>query len=422
MPTPSHRCRATTRRSAHKRHKCHNGAVLDAGLRDEVVRLAKAYDAELIEFRRSLHRHPELGRAERLTTRAIVARLAAAGLSPRVLSTGTGAVCDIVGSAGEPPDLGFRGDLDALPLSDAKDVSYRSLVDGVCHACGHDAHTAIVVGVGLVLADLAKQGALTRSVRLIFQPAEELTPGGALDVIADGALAGLREVYALHCDPRLDAGRVGLRAGPITAGASQVRVDLRGPGGHTARPHLTADLVSALGAVVSDLPTLLSRRTDPRAGLSLVWGQVHAGTAANAIPQGGFAEGTIRSLDVDVWQGADLVVADLAGAIAEPYGVEIEVNVRRSVPPCVNDLEATERLRASVLDLLGPDAVARTEQSLGGEDFAWIVQETPGALARLGVRRQGDQTAPDLHQGAFDIDEKAIGVGLKTLCGLALTA
>jgi amidohydrolase len=396
--------------------------VLDAGLIDEVDRLAKAFEAELIDFRRSLHMHPELGHAEYQTTAAIVARLSEAGLSPRVLSRGTGVVCDIVGAAGEEPTIGFRGDIDALPLLDGKDVAYRSQVDGVCHACGHDAHTAIVLGVGLLLAELAQQQLLARSVRLIFQPAEELTPGGALDVLADGGVSGLREVYALHCDPRLDAGQIGLLAGPITAGADRIRVDLRGPGGHTARPHLTADLVTALGAVVSELPTLLSRRTDPRAGLSLVWGQVHAGSVANAIPQGGFAEGTIRCLDVDVWQTAHLVVPDLARAIAEPYGVEVDVDVRKSVPPCVNDVRAVERLRESVVALLGGQAVASTEQSLGGEDFAWVLNEVPGALARLGVRAPGHDAAPDLHQGVFDIDETAIVVGLKTLSGLALLA
>ena len=173
---------------------------------------------------------------------------------------------------------------------------------------------------------------------------------------------------------------------------------------------------------MSDLPALLSGRTDPRAGLSVVWGQVHAGSVANAIPQAGFAEGTIRCLDVDVWHTAHLVVPDLVRAIAEPYGVEVEVEAVKSVPPCVNDAGAVDRMRAAVVAVLGPQAVASTEQSLGGEDFAWILNEVPGALARLGVRRPGHDIAPDLHQGVFDIDESAILVGLETLCGLALTA
>jgi amidohydrolase len=396
--------------------------MLDPALRDDIDRIVKSYEAELIEFRRSLHRYPELGHEEHRTTAALVSRLVEAGLQPRVLSSGTGVICDLVGSLGEEPSIGFRGDIDALPLNDEKDVPYRSQVDGVCHACGHDAHTAIVLGVGLVLAELQRHGQLDRSVRLIFQPAEELSPGGALDVLADNETQSLTEIYALHCDPRLELGRVGFRAGPITAGADRIRVDLRGPGGHTARPHLTADLVSALGAVVAELPAVLSRRTDPRVGLSLVWGQIHAGAVANAIPQSGFVEGTVRCLDAEVWRTAHLMIPELVEALAAPYGVTVDVHVLKSVPPCVNDSAATERYRSVAQAVLGPSAVTKTDQSLGGEDFAWILAKTPGALARLGVMAPGVADASDLHQGTFDIDESALAVGVRLLCGLALTA
>ena len=153
-------------------------------------------------------------------------------------------------------------------------------------------------------------------------------------------------MFALHCDPKLEVGTVGFRAGPITAGADRICVTMRGPGGHTARPHLTADLVYALGAVVTELPALLSRRADPRAGLSVVWGQVHAGSAANAIPQQGFAEGTIRCLDADVWESAHNVVPDLVRRLAAPYGVDVDIDMHTSVPPCVNDEAQTAFLRA----------------------------------------------------------------------------
>jgi amidohydrolase len=329
-------------------------------------------------------------------------------------------VCDVLTADGAAPTIGFRGDIDALPLEDLKDVPYRSQIDGVCHACGHDAHTTIVLGLGLVLAELARQGALPRSVRLIFQPAEELSPGGALGVLADGEVAGLSEVYALHCDPKLVVGRLGFRAGAITAGADRIRVDLGGPGGHTARPHLTADLVSAMGAIVTELPGVLSRRTDPRAGLSLVWGQVHAGAVANAIPQHGFAEGTLRCLDVTVWETAHRVVPEIVRGLAAPYGVEAEVDIHKSVPPCVNDESATDLFRAAAAAMVGPTAIAATDQSLGGEDFAWVLAEVPGALARLGVRRPEVADAGDLHQGTFDIDESALAVGVQVFCGLAL--
>jgi amidohydrolase len=396
--------------------------VLEPQFRDDVQRLVEARETDLIEFRRALHRHPELGHEEHRTTAALVDRLVAADLEPRVLSSGTGVVCDVIADDGALPTIGFRGDIDALPLHDAKEVEYRSQIDGICHACGHDAHTTIVLGLGLVLAELKRQGRLERSVRLIFQPAEELSPGGALDVLADGETTVLDEIYALHCDPKLEVGKIGFRAGPITAGADRIRVDVRGPGGHTARPHLTADLVSALGAIVAELPAVLSRRADPRAGLSLVWGQIHAGAVANAIPQSGFVEGTVRCLDVDVWESAHLVIPELVRALAAPYGVDADVSVVKSVPPCVNDVAATERYRAVARDVLGPMAITTTDQSLGGEDFAWILAKTPGALARLGVRRREVADAGDLHQGTFDIDESALSVGVRLFCGLALTA
>lgn len=395
--------------------------MLDPVLRDDLDHHVKAHEAELIAFRRTLHAHPELGRQEHRTTAAIVARLVEAGLQPRVLSTGTGVVCDVIGASGERPTIAFRGDIDALPLVDAKDVPYRSTIDGVCHACGHDAHTAVVLGTALVLAEMATGGQLQRSVRLIFQPAEEMSPGGALDVLAVGELDGIDHAFAIHCDPKIQVGQVGFRAGPITSAADRIRVNLTGPGGHTARPHLTADLVYALGAVVTQLPALLSRRADPRSGLSLVWGQVHAGAAANAIPQSGFAEGTIRCLDADTWESAHTLVPQLAQRLVEPYGVDVEVDVHVSVPPCVNDTTEIERIRTAAFDVLGPAAITTTDQSLGGEDFAWILDKVPGALVRLGVRRTDVADGGDLHRGTFDIDEAAISVGVRLFSGLALS-
>lgn len=393
--------------------------MLDPGLPDEIERLTKSLEPELIEFRRVLHQHPELGRQEWQTTRLLVERLQAAGLHPHVLSSGTGVICDVLGGSGAPPTLGLRGDIDALPLPDAKQVPYRSEVDGVCHACGHDAHTAIVLGTALVLRELQLRDLLRSSTRLIFQPAEELTPGGALDVLEAGEIDGLERVFALHCDPRLQVGMAGFRAGPITAGADRIRVTMRGPGGHTARPHLTADLVFALGAVVTQLPALLSRLADPRSGLSVVWGQIHAGAAANAIPGSGFVEGTIRCLDAAVSKNVHGVVPELIRSLAAPYGVDVDVDIHTSVPPCVNDEASTDSFRAVATQILGPEGVTSTDQSLGGEDFAWILGRTAGALARLGVRSPEVADAGDLHQGTFDIDEAAISVGVRLFSALA---
>jgi amidohydrolase len=369
---------------------------------------------DVIAVRRDLHAHPELAFAETRTTALIVDHLTSWGLSPSVLPGGTGVVCDI-GTDG--PMIALRADIDALPLADQKSVSYRSTVEGVCHGCGHDAHTAILLGVAEELAHASLDG----RVRLIFQPAEESVPGGAATVVATNALDGVAQIYALHCDPRLPTGQIGLRVGPITAACDQVQVLLTGAGGHTARPHLTQDIVYALGRVITDLPGILSRRVDPRAALSLVWGSVDAGRAPNAIPTSGQLRGTLRVLGRDEWDAAGPLVRSLVAEIVAPLGVRARTEYIRGVPPVVNAAEAVAVQQDAVVAALGADALAETEQSMGGEDFAWYLDAVPGALARLGVRGQG-ASAFDLHQGTFDLDEAALEVGVRYTVALAHAA
>ena len=371
---------------------------------------------ELVAVRRDLHAHPELGRAEHRTTALLVDRLEAAGLAPQVLAGGTGLVCDI--GSGDGPVVGLRADIDALPLQDEKDVPYRSRVPGVCHACGHDVHTSVVLGAGLALAGQDLPG----RVRLVFQPAEEVMPGGALEVLAEGGTDGLDAIFALHCDPSLEVGRIGLKTGPITAAADAVTVRLRGPGGHTSRPHNTVDLVHALATVATGLPDALGRLVDPRAGLCLVWGHVSAGVAANAIPREGQLKGTLRVLDKQAWDTAPQLVRRLVEGLVAPYGAVADVTYERGVPPVVNQAAATGLLSAASVLALGKGAVVPTLQSLGGEDFAWYLDRIPGAMARLGVRPPGRERPHDLHQGSFDVDEDAIGVGVRVLASTALAA
>ncbi|MGZ6825704.1 MAG: amidohydrolase [Mycobacteriales bacterium] len=370
----------------------------------------------LVALRRDLHRHPELGRLEHRTTRLLCERLEAAGLAPQVLRVGTGLVCDV--GEGDGPPVVLRADLDALPLHDAKDVPYRSQVPGVCHACGHDVHTAVVLGAGLALQALGSAG----RVRLVFQPAEEQMPGGALDVLAEGWLEGASAAFALHCDPSLEVGRVGLRPGPLTAAADSVEVLLSGPGGHTSRPHNTVDLVHVLAEVATGLPAALSRLVDPRAGMALVWGHVSAGLAHNAIPREGVLRGTLRVLDTAAWQQAPELVERVVAAIVAPYGAEATVTYLRGVPPVVNDPGATALLTAAVHTALGAEAAAVSPQSLGGEDFAWYLDHVPGSMARLGVRPPGEGPQVDLHMPSFDVDEAAIAVGVRVLVAAAQAA
>ncbi|MFE4418383.1 amidohydrolase [Streptomyces sp. NPDC056817] len=379
--------------------------------------------AELVAFRRDLHMHPELGNQEFRTTAAIKERLEKAGLAPRVLPTGTGLVCDIGGDpgGGGPAVLALRADIDALPIPDTKsEIPYRSTVPDRAHACGHDVHTTVVLGAGLVLTDLHRQGLLPVPVRLIFQPAEEVLPGGAAEVIKSGALEGVGRIVAVHCDPRVDAGRIGLRQGPITSACDRLEVSLDGPGGHTARPHLTTDLVTAVARVVTDVPALVGRRVDTRAGLAVTWGRIESGHAPNVVPQHAELAGTVRCLDINAWRQAPDIVVAAIDEVANLHKAKSEINYVRGVPPVVNEPVVTELLRDAMIARRGAANVEDTEQSLGGEDFSWYLEHVPGAMARLGVRTPGERTVRDLHQGDFDADESAIRVGVELFTAAAL--
>jgi amidohydrolase len=379
---------------------------------DEVV--ADRGDA-LKELRRDLHAHPELSWAETRTIRRVVEHLDGSGWQVR-RPEGGGLVADLGAGVGM---VALRADLDALPIQDLTTDPWRSTVDGVAHACGHDVHVSALVGAGLALAELERRGLLPGRVRLLFQPAEEVMPGGALHLLEDGALDGVDTIYGLHCDPSLDVGRVGLRQGPLTGAADFLQVRLNGRGGHTSRPHLTEELTFALGKLITELPAILSRRLDPRAGVSVVWGKVAAGSAANVIPGTGELVGTVRMLDAVTWAEAEHLVRTLIGQVVAPYGVTAEINYRRGVPPVVNDRVATENLTAAAERVLGRRGPVPTPQSLGGEDFGWYLDKVPGAMARLGTRTPGGATF-DLHQGNLRIDERATAIGARLLADVAV--
>jgi amidohydrolase len=385
----------------------------------QLDRWLAARGAELVAMRRHIHAHPELSGQEFETSALVRQTLAKAGLSPRLMPRGNGVICDI--GRGDRV-IALRADLDALPIHDTKDVPYRSTVDNVCHACGHDAHTTILLGVGLALAQLAERDELPGRVRLLFQPAEEVMPSGAPEVIAAGGLKDVAAIFALHCAPNLPVGLVGVRSGALTAATDQIEVRVTGKGGHTARPHLTADLVHALGRVLVDVPALLDRRLDPRAGVSMVWGAVRAGEACNTIPIEGFARGTVRVLSKDAWREVPELLRQLVHDVVAPTGAEVELTYTRGVPPVVNDRLATAVIAGAAGAALGADRVVEAELSMGGEDYAFYLEQVPGAMIRLGVGIPGAAEKVDIHQSAFDIDERAIGHGVRVMVHAALAA
>ncbi|OBJ29890.1 M20 family metallopeptidase [Mycolicibacter heraklionensis] len=370
-----------------------------------------AHTEELVAWRRHLHRHPELSRQEFATTQFIAERLASAGLNPKVLPSGTGLTCDFGPEDG--PRVALRADIDALPMTEQTGAPYASLVPGVTHACGHDAHTAILLGAALALASAPE---LPVGVRLVFQAAEELMPGGAIDAIAAGVLSGVSRIFALHCDPRLEVGRVATIPGPITSAADTIEITLSGPGGHTSRPHLTADLVYGLGTLITGLPGVLSRRIDPRNSTVLVWGAVNSGAAANAIPQSGRLAGTVRTASRDTWVAMESIVEEAVASLLEPLNIEHTLNYHRGVPPVVNEAVST-RMLTHAIEAIGPEVLAETQQSGGGEDFSWYLEQVPGAMGRLGVW-PGSGPQLDLHQPTFDLDERALAVGVRVMAGV----
>lgn len=383
-------------------------------------RAVAAHLDALIAIRRDLHAHPELSWAEQRTSVRVSEALSAAGIEHRSLP-GSGVIADL-GATNPTRRIAFRADLDALPLAERTDLPFASITPGVAHACGHDVHTAVVLGAGLALkrleSDLIGSGI---GVRLLFQPAEERVPGGAHHVIEHGGLDGVDEIYGVHCDPSIDVGEVGLAVGPITSACDAVRVTLHGRGGHTSRPQLTQDLVYALGKVITDVPAALSRRLDPRSGAALVWGAVEAGNAQNVIPAVGSVAGTLRVLQVDAWRELQGLVESLVHQIAGAYGVEVEIDYTRGVPPVVNTADAIESFARSAGQVIGPRAVVPTRQSLGGEDFSWYLVDIPGAMARLGTRTPGGHTY-ELHQGDLIVDERAVSYGAALLAQIALAA
>ncbi|ANE03356.1 M20 family metallopeptidase [Corynebacterium crudilactis] len=371
---------------------------------EQVVAWMDRHHDEVIEWRRHLHSHPELSHMEYRTTEYLASVLKAHGLDPH-LFPGTGLMVDI-GPEGDSR-LAFRADIDALPLVESTELPFASQTTGVAHACGHDVHTVIALALACALSTIE----LPIGIRVIFQPAEEVMTGGATDVIAHGGLDGVDAIYAIHVEPKLKVGRVGIRAGAITSASDVIEIRVKGEGGHSARPHLSADVVYALSKLVVDLPGLLSRRIDPRTGTVLVFGTINAGYAPNAIPDSGSVSGTLRTADISTWRDMRPLVAELVEQVLAPTGVNHELIYNPGVPPVLNDDVATALLASAARDM-DTQSVVQAPQSSGGEDFSWYLEHVPGSMARLGCW-PGYGPRQDLHQSDLVVDERAIGVGVR---------
>lgn len=372
--------------------------------RSDIDRVVSDVLPTVVEVRRTVHMHPELAHEEFNTTELLVDRLRSDGLSPKPRTPRTGLTVD-VGSHG--PMVAFRCDIDALPIAEPAGLPFASKVPGIMHACGHDAHTAIGVGVAMAAARLDLPG----RIRVLFQPAEEAFPGGAYEMLKEGVMDGVASIMAFHVDPGLQAGRLGFRAGAITSSADRFFITLEGPGGHTARPHNTVDLIGAAGHVITHLPALLNRKIDARSPLVMTFGKVHGGSADNVIPTMVELSGTVRTADRELWETVPSLIDKLVGEVIAPFGASGIVHYQRGLPPVVNDPGVTAVVSSATSALLGPRSVTDTHVSMGAEDFARYVELAPGTLVRLGCAEHDSST--DLHSATFRLDEASLAIGVK---------
>jgi amidohydrolase len=380
---------------------------------------AQALSDELIRLRRDIHRHPELAFKEVRTSALVADTLREiGGIDIRIGVGKTGVVGEL--GAGDGPTIAIRADMDALPILEANEVAYCSTVAGNMHACGHDAHTAMLLGVAHLLKQEFANGGLRGKVRFLFQPAEEDTGGEAMSgapmMIRDGALAGVDAVIALHVDSNQPFGEITIRQGRSSAAVDSFRAWITGTGGHGAYPHKGSDPLWMLGPVLMALHGIVARRVDPLKPAVVSLGEIRGGAASNVIPAEVFLQGTLRSFDDDVREQL-LEEVERALAVSRAFGGDYRIEVERGYPAGRNHPVVSDWLEHTAVDLIGPGAIDKTRAGMGAEDFAYMTQMAPGAMFQLGAA-VGDFTRPH-HTPVFDIDERALPVGAAILAETA---
>ena len=387
----------------------------------EILDRAKAIHEQIRGWRREIHRYPELTFTEQRTAGLVNATLVDLGIATETEVAKTGVVGHIRG--GDGPLVGLRADMDALPIQEINGADFDSTRPGIMHACGHDAHTAMLLGAATVLKGLADEGRLPGSVRLLFQPSEEAQDdegkSGGMRMVEEGALAGVDAVFGLHVDAFHDVGHVSTRPGPLLAAADKFKLVVRGSGGHAARPQSTVDPIALSAHVIHAVQQVVSRRLDPTEPGVITIGTIHGGTVNNVIPDEVVMTGTIRSFSPEA---RTVLHAELmrAASIVEPLGGKAEVTIYPGYPATVNDAEATDVMMGTMRELLGEEQVHTSEMIMGAEDFSYMAQAAPGAFLFLGVHNPQWQEFYPVHRADFRLDEDALPIGTAALVTTAL--
>ncbi len=381
---------------------------------ERINELADRYLEEVRELRRHLHQNPELSFQEFNSSRHIAEKLKEHALPFSEGWVGTGLVGHIEGDE-KGPWVALRGDMDALPIHELNEVPYRSQNEGVMHACGHDVHSSCLFGALLILRDM--KGELPGNVRFLFQPGEEQNPGGASRMIEEGVLRDpeIGGIYGQHVFPDLEVGKVGFRSGPYMASTDEVRIRVKGKGGHAAMPDKNVDPVLIGSHIVTGLQQIVSRNADPNLPSVLSFGKLRADGANNVIPDEMYLEGTFRTFDEEWRDRAHEKIRRMAEGIAQSMGGSCEVLIDKGYPYLVNDPELTERSRKYAQELLGEANVVELPLRMTAEDFAYYGQVIPGCFYRLGTRNETKGLTSGLHTATFDIDEEALRTGMATL-------
>ncbi|MED4140457.1 M20 family metallopeptidase [Priestia megaterium] len=365
---------------------------------------------QVIEWRRHFHRYPELSFQEHRTSQFVEDTLRSFGSFIITRPTPTSVVARLIGKE-EGKVVAIRADMDALPIEEENTFAFASVHKGVMHACGHDGHTAILLGVASVLSQLGDE--FKGEIRLIFQHAEELLPGGAQELVKEGAMEGVDYVIGTHLNSGLPIGEIGVLAGPMMASPDTFNISIKGKGGHAAAPHEAVDAIVVGAQIVTNLQTIVSRTTNPIDKLVVSVTQFHGGTTHNVLPDKVELNGTVRSFDAALREKVPAQIDRIAKGLTEAYGAEYTFTYEKGYHPVINSEEITRLIEETAIEEYGEERVKTLSPKMGGEDFSAYLQETEGAFFNIGARNEEQGIVYPHHHPKFTVDEDALEIGVK---------
>ena len=390
-------------------------------LKDRIKSLAADYAQEVISIRRHLHRHPELSFKEFETADFIAGKLREYAITYKDKIAQTGIVAEIRGNDPESKTVALRADMDALPVNEQNDVEYRSMNNGVMHACGHDVHMACLLGAARILSEIKSE--FNGTVRLIFQPSEEMYPGGAKVMIEEGVLENPKPVaiFGQHVFPELETGMIGMKPGKYMASTDEVFITVKGKGGHAAIPDKIVDPVLIASHIVIALQQIVSRKSRPVMPTVVSFGKISSEGKTNIIPDEVKLEGIIRTFDEDWREEIKTQLRKISSGIAESMGGSCEIFIDPGYPAMVNDDMLTAHAREYAIEFLGEDRVIDLEMRMTAEDFSYYAREIPGCFFRLGTRNEEQGITSNLHSATFDVDETSLETGMGIMAWFAIS-